>query len=734
MARVLVALLLLLLAAVVLGVQQPAVSRNPYPYVIANPLPNAPPMKHRGEYFDVLSEPITTQYSQVYWTKQDPVPLPEDFVQRYKGKVASIIGVEADVVRAKADGTYESVPCYEQYNHHYAAYLQGVNSALAYVGKRTYLEDYRVSPAHRHSPLYQPRSLPSDPTPDSLVPTAQLFVQGNGNEHRRSFKYLAKGFTQLIESPNVFVLQPMMINTKNPNGPGRGGPLPRTSMAPPGANYSGLMECPCTTRTEKVFTSHEIQITGTCSDPVSTPDECFTAAKALGLAPAMSAHTINNGTSPSGCFVLAGPRGYDVFFNAFSNSTMLCGDNSGEAVRAVGSQSAEVDLHVDLDGKADKATITITGPSVGWFGVGFGATAMKDAPYAIIVNGDGTVEERKLANHDPGRVLSPPSITIVSNTVVDGKRTVELTRTLKGATADHYTFNPKVTGFSFISARNNATKTISFHGDNREGSALLLVELGAPSCVCRGKVAGSINGLPFTSDCMSEPETDVAAQKNPSCSIETYNGGLFCCHHGVRLLDADQDVPPATDTFHMMFRFFYEDPEPEEKNAFFVFHEVEANHGEYDVPKCLNGTSSEDCVYTITGRWQVKDMIRKCRDRADPWCAPSSPTFPQSQKIAMVHASGHCHGPACMSMELYNADTGELICAVKPILGEGDEPMNEAGYVVGIPPCSWGSAEEGMAEPPVLDLNTNLMSVKKSNSTNYHYGVMSHWQMRAVWA
>ena len=170
-----------------------------------------------------------------------------------------------------------------------------------------------------------------------------------------------------------------------------------------------------------------------------------------------------------------------------------------------------------------------------------------------------------------------------------------------------------------------------------------------------------------------------------------------------------------------MFRFFFEDPKPTDQNAFFVFHEVEANHGEYDVPVCLNGTNPDACVHTITGHWQVKDMIRKCKDRADPWCAPSTPSFPQSQKISLVHASGHCYGPACISMELYNADTGELICGVHPILGTGDEPMNEAGYVVGIPPCSWGSEEEGMAPAPLLDLNTNLMSVKKANSTIYLY-------------
>ena len=38
-----------------------------------------------------------------------------------------------------------------------------------------------------------------------------------------------------------------------------------------------------------------------------------------------------------------------------------------------------------------------------------------------------------------------------------------------------------------------------------------------------------------------------------------------------------------------------------------------------------------------------------------------------------------------ISMELINADTGESICLVTPICGNGgDEVMNEDGYVVGL--------------------------------------------------
>jgi hypothetical protein len=87
---------------------------------------------------------------------------------------------------------------------------------------------------------------------------------------------------------------------------------------------------------------------------------------------------------------------------------------------------------------------------------------------------------------------------------------------------------------------------------------------------------------------------------NPSCFIETYMGGTLCCAHGVFLLDAEQDIPPEPFQHRMKFRFYYEDPIPVNnsvagpgesyQNAFFMFHEGESNHGEYDVVQCPAGT------------------------------------------------------------------------------------------------------------------------------------------------
>ena len=71
----------------------------------------------------------------------------------------------------------------------------------------------------------------------------------------------------LVDSPVLFGLQPMMINTKNPSGKGPG----HWELMPPGAYgaaaksfhtapehslYSPLLECPCTDRKTRTLTHH----------------------------------------------------------------------------------------------------------------------------------------------------------------------------------------------------------------------------------------------------------------------------------------------------------------------------------------------------------------------------------------------------------------------------------------------------------------------------------------------
>lgn len=781
---------------------------GPYPPP-SNALPSYKPV-HRGKYFEMLSHPVTYKYSEVFWTAQAGIPLPPDIVSEFANRTISFTGFEVDVVRQNASGGYASVPAFETYNHHYCCTIIGASSKMTFMG-----------PLKKHSHLIgekEPRSLPSDPNPDSNVPTAHNFWQGNGGEHRKSFKYLPTGFGQLVESPTEWHLQPMLVNTKNPAG-GRGGPQPRSSTALPGANYSGLLECPCTTRTVKVYSKYNTRSSGTCGNAtVLDATECFFSAHGL-----FNTSRNASGSSPDyprGCNVLATQQGFEAYFNNYSSS-MQCGAGQG-FVRSIGSEQAETFLSLDLDQSTGNATITFTGPADVWFGVGFGAGTMAGLPYTIVVDGLGNVTERKLANHDAGLLL-PRTVEVLSQTVQPGAertmagdhwgqpfaeaqseskeqcalqcearewcrawtfvtmrleppaeynllpgtcllrqglsdksgahsgfksgahmwsgergvalRTVVMRRALAGADSRYYTFDPTISGIPFINAV-GTTPTFQYHGPTRRSDTLMMLEVGRPNCLCRGDTStGTINGVVFNGNCQPWPQSSVLRDHNPSCSLDTYQGGLSCCSHGTFLLDADQEVPEETDTVFMKFRFYYEDPadDPNYQNAFFLFRDTEHARGEHDTMKCAPGTPPDQCIFTLIGNFQVKDAMKPCDSRSDVWCAPSKGPYPQSQYIQFLHISPHCHTPDCIYMEMINADTNETLCKIQPVYGTNDELMNEAGYMNGIPPCIWGYKEEGLLPPPIVSLDTNITIIKKANASSEHYGQMGHWQMRAAW-
>eukprot|EP00658_Telonema_sp_P-2_P025920 TRINITY_DN20452_c0_g2_i4.p1 TRINITY_DN20452_c0_g2~~TRINITY_DN20452_c0_g2_i4.p1 ORF type:complete len:376 (-),score=48.90 TRINITY_DN20452_c0_g2_i4:43-1170(-) len=98
---------------------------NRFNYQIANPAAGSPEsIEYRGEFFEMLGPSTRSQYSEVWWSSQ-LTPLPDQIVQRFSGKVMAITGYEVDIVRVLPNGSHTSIPCYEQYNHHYTAYLQG---------------------------------------------------------------------------------------------------------------------------------------------------------------------------------------------------------------------------------------------------------------------------------------------------------------------------------------------------------------------------------------------------------------------------------------------------------------------------------------------------------------------------------------------------------------------------------------------------------------------------------
>jgi hypothetical protein len=103
-----------------------------------------------------------------------------------------------------------------------------------------------------------------------------------------------------------------------------------------------------------------------------------------------------------------------------------------------------------------------------------------------------------------------------------------------------------------------------------------------------------------------------------------------------------------------------------------------------------------------------------------------------SSGFELIYAGPHCHAPMCLGMELYNADTGNILCHVDGILGSGNANItfDEKDYLK-LNPCLWGQ-DRGLLTPEFLKWDTNLTSIKRCNNTNAHYGEMASWQMRGV--
>lgn len=709
---------------------------------------------YASEYFDVYSPVIKTQYSEVFWRMMDAVPLPDAIISRFQNKTMAIVGYELNQVMKTSNGEDVSVPITWAYNHHYGAFV--LNSKLVTMVKGMATEA-SIKMGLNHGAAQHWKAVVSPDAPLSIynedVPLQTWFSEGNGGEMRLSYHGYPKGYAQLVDSPDTFHIIPMQIDTKN-----RGqvspafqpGPLPKSSQAPPDAKYNGLIECPCSTRLPKVWSmTYGLKNEGTCETAVSNASECYSAVPKVVQADRYNHRTVLDASQPSGCSVMSHIDGtVDVLWNAIEGAS--CG--LGKPLTLVGFVESVLNLTVALQEQdaADAATITIQGPADKWLGVGFGASSMcehlvsdecpEGGPYAIIITGDRpeNVVERKLAFHGPGDVLNR-SLTVKSNTVLNGLRTVVVTRPLKGLSEKHYSFDPTKPSWPFINAMGCSLAFAQHCGHAASTMNLLAAEV--PSCVCQEGIHGTIGGNPFNGNgCAAFPTSDLKVQANPTCSVETYAGGLQCCRDGQSLLDADQDIPWPGQylEYHLKFRFYFEDYLPADsarvashKTLVRLYWQTEAFAGEYDIVKCEPGTPSSQCVQVITSRWKVKDMMDDCPLRHDASCTGAGSKDPEKTAgVKLIYAGPHCHAPHCLSMDLYNADTGSLICHMDAAHGQSDEIFDERGFL-SLPPCLWGD-EEGLVSPQLLSLDTTLLSIKRNNNTYGHTGEMASWQMRGI--
>jgi len=770
------------------------------------------------EFFDVWAPEIATHYGEVFWTDQGTHPLPEEIVKRFDGKVIAIQGYEQDQVMVTPQGSPGvnpeldvSVPINWAYNHHYANWMVSKHAEMKL--QSTPMHDAYANGAHG-LPAMMVAVDKDDQSERKFADVAQtkwFISEGNGGESRKSFHGYPQGWAQLMESPVSWHATPMQIDTRNREhgvtpdavhnctnmsacagyeprqaryGRGWGG-VNSPNKAP--NHYSGILECPCNSRVggdpefypdakTKILTHSVSAIpSGSCKQGFRSAVGCHDAIASLALnATTISNKTAEDSTQPDGClFVRESDGSATALYNTGGSGHCTAG-----AVTAAQMTSAKTSVTVGVSlGK--EATITLTGPEGKWFAVGFEASAMEDQPYTLVANSSG-MHERKLgtcgteADHCPGTVLSP-SITLVSNSVTNGVRTVVVTRALHGATKDHYTFQPdSIASINYISAVGHSDD-FTYHTAH-EALTLSFAKAVGTTCVCDGGISGQLcatNGTScnkFTKSCMARSATlgakgedsgDLLVQRNPTCNSAQYSGGLTCCRHKRIMLDDDQrqnDNGPLL-RYHMKYRFWFQEFVPANAtnpNSLSpskashidlprIYWQTEGNAGEYDIPPAFYTKDQPKIVgYPEVGPYPELTPGSSCTGNCpygdDCECVHTITYNKTVSNMRLIYAGGHCHAPACLGIWLYRNDPGhemELLCHMSPVYGNGTGAntvsgmYDEEGYL-SLPPCLWGE-EEGLQPPVLLPANTEMVSVKKNRNTHVgHFGEMASWQMRGI--
>ena len=128
------------------------------------------------------------------------------------------------------------------------------------------------------------------------------------------------------------------------------------------------------------------------------------------------------------------------------------------------SLGSSMTLDITMNTTTDSLEMEFSGPSSGYFSVGFGSTGM-NGTYILLVNSNGTMAERKLGQYNGGSVLTS---SIAYSAVTAGTtRTAYIERSRIGASVNHYTFPVSGGSIPLIWAKGGTT--FGNHGNANRG-------------------------------------------------------------------------------------------------------------------------------------------------------------------------------------------------------------------------------------------------------------------------
>jgi hypothetical protein len=145
-------------------------------------------------------------------------------------------------------------------------------------------------------------------------------------------------------------------------------------------------------------------------------------------------------------------------------------------------------------------------------------------------------------------------------------------------------------------------------------------------------------------------------------------------------------------------------------------------------PACQRG---KPCCWLKQGAGVMVPRSPSLQEHSAIFAAHSPPPPPTGcAKVYLAAMHGHCHAPTCLRLDIYNNDTNDLICSVRPVYGGTDgyvadrgKTFDEPGYVAN-PPCMFEVNSTHALPPPLLMNGLTIRVEHLTNSTYGHHGEM----------
>lgn len=191
--------------------------------------------------------------------------------------------------------------------------------------------------------------------------------------------------------------------------------------------------------------------------------------------------------------------------NLYLSLTLLLGMTlQAQIYQGSTSLGSNITLDVTLNTNTDSVDVEISGPSSGYFSVGFGGTGM-NGTYIMLVNSNGTVGERKLGQWNGGSALT--SSISYSTITSSGTRTAYIERARSGASTNHYTFSSNGGVIPLIWARGGTSFGNHGSGNRGFGSINLVNQCNIPTTTLTAQSICPGDSVQIFGEWISQPGT-----------------------------------------------------------------------------------------------------------------------------------------------------------------------------------------------------------------------------------